>query len=757
MISLDTCRSYKVKKQEFMRRCLQFLFCFLISCASYALEAPVNDTSFWQEYHEAYPLPEEAQTKEVRSIAIDDESNVWIATAGGIYRKKPADSTWTPVPVANDHGPAYAVKANGPSVWIGTWKGVFVSKNNELNQVTGTEGPISVLCEAKEGMYALGPNGAWLCNGDHFQKKNCALARSVRSAISDGKKGLWIATDVGLSHCNGNAASCTYQNDILLSSYIKGLEVDANNKLWAGGLGGISVLQPGKKASYITPKEGCPSAHVNCVKRSPGGEMWVGTRVGVVRFYKDGSHTLLLSRRWLLDDNVKDIAFDKEGNAWLATSAGVSAIKKRKMTLSSKQEYFYDILMRRHIREPWIAGQCRMTVPGDINTWRPDDDDNDGEFTGNYLAMESLRFAVTKSDDAKEKAKKAFHFLMQLQEVTGGDGYFARSIVPVNWKYGVHDENRTYTPSEIAEELVKEPRYKPVEERWRKSNDGKWLWKGDASSDEWCGHMLGYFFYYELTADEEERAVVRKHIALLVDHLIANNFNMMDIDGTHTRWGVWSPDDLNRNPEWKPDRYLNSMELLSFLKLAFYVTGDRKYEEHYHRLIEKEHYLKNTGKLLNQDRAWFIYYDVILQAYLFPILLHCEKDPRLHAFYEQLADQWMARRRNDKSPLINFLYSYARHKEEGLPASIRFLEETPLDLIDWRIDHTKREDVKIVRSPVLDELQVDQIPPVSIRATVRWDKNPWVATDGYPDMEREPVFWLLPYWLGRYLNLIKPV
>jgi hypothetical protein len=60
-----------------------------------------------------------------------------------------------------------------------------------------------------------------------------------------------------------------------------------------------------------------------------------------------------------------------------------------------------------------------------------------------------------------------------------------------------------------------------------------------------------------------------------------------------------------------------------------------------------------------------------------------------------------------------------------------------------------------VHVPVLDELQVDELPPASIRGTVRWDKNPWSAVGGAPNTEREPVFWLFPYWMGRYLNIIS--
>jgi hypothetical protein len=411
--------------------------------------------------------------------------------------------------------------------------------------------------------------------------------------------------------------------------------------------------------------------------------------------------------------------------------------------------------MKRHIREPWISGQCHLINAGDTANWQPEDDDNDGEYTGNYLAMESFRYAVTKSEDAREKAKKAFHFLKQLKDITNGDGYFARTIVPVEWGDKVHDGNRSYTEQEKAEELVNDPRFKLVEIRWHKSADGKWLWKGDASSDEWCGHMMGYFFYYQFAATDEEKVLVRKHIASLVDHLIAHNFNMMDVDGTHTHWSVWSPDLLNHDPEWAQDRSENSMELLTFLKLAYFVTNDEKYQQQYLHFINEEHYLNNMSELVDQNPAWFIYYDVIMQAYLYPILLECEKDPKLKAFYQKHMDNWMEHRKNDKNPLINFLYCYARNKKLELQSSIDFLIDAPLDLVDWNIDHTKREDVKLVHAPVLDDLQVDQLPPASIRATVRWDRNPWDAVSGAPNTEREPVFWLYPYWMGRYLKMIQ--
>jgi hypothetical protein len=197
------------------------------------------------------------------------------------------------------------------------------------------------------------------------------------------------------------------------------------------------------------------------------------------------------------------------------------------------------------------------------------------------------------------------------------------------------------------------------------------------------------------------------------------------------------------------------MELLAFLKLAYYLTGNEKYQQHYLRLINEEHYLENMSKVPEQNPAWFVYYDVTLQVYLYPIFLHCEKDPKLLSFYRQHLEQFMERRKGDHNPQINFLYCYSVNKKTEFQSSVDFLIDTPLDLVSWIIDHTKREDVQIVHTPVLDEWQVNELPEPSIRATVRWDNNPWSAVGGQPEYEKEPVFWLYPYWLGRYLKMIR--
>ncbi len=714
-----------------------------------------TDVPFIQEYHDGYIISSNPKDNDVRSIALDNQSNVWIATASGIFMKKAGDRNWEPVISGEDRGPAYSVltKPDG-TVLLGTWNGLYSFLNNELKKEEGPKPPVSAICSKDDEVYALGPNGVWQLVDGKWNQLNYNIARSVRSAVTDGKGSLWVGTDAGIFLCRDGKTKLYQNTNELISAYVRAIGFAPGGECWVGTMGGIAVRKDEKLQKKITPAEGLSNAFVTCIEPSPDGTMWVGTELGVVRFDKDFKPSLRFSRRWLMGDHVKDIAFDSDGNAWIATTGGVSAIKRKSMTLAGKEQDFYRQLMYRHIREPWTCSSVHLRIPGDTASWEPEDDDNDGEYTGGYLAMESFRYAATGSEDAHAKARKAFDFLRKLQTVTGTQGFFARSIVPVSWTK-VHDLNRKYTPQDLAEELVKDPRYKPVEERWRKADDGIWLWKGDTSTDEMDGHFMSYFYFYEYAANEEEKQMIRDHVTKILDEVIRNDYNLVDIDGTHTHWAVWSPKLLNGDPDWAAEKSLNSFEMLAYLKFAYGITKNEKYQKEYLRLINEEGYLENAKGLNYKNPAWQIYFDRTLEGYTFPMLFRYETDPKFKKVYSEMLEKWMEDQPYGENLINNMAYTLCTGRKINVQQTIDFLKDAPLDLVEWNIDHTLREDVKLVRSPILEDIQIDQLPPASMRATVRWDKNPWDARQGNTSSMREPVFWLWPYWEARYLGIIK--
>jgi hypothetical protein len=372
-----------------------------------------------------------------------------------------------------------------------------------------------------------------------------------------------------------------------------------------------------------------------------------------------------------------------------------------------------------------------------------------------YLAMESYRYAVTKSEQARDNAKKAFETLRLFQTVTETPGFVARTVVPPNWKNKA-DPNRKISDQELAEMLVHNPREKRVEERWRLSKDGKWLWKGDTSSDEITGHMYGYLFYHDLVADAKEKKRVRDHICRIVNYIITCGYVMNDLDGKHTKWAVWSPEKLNNDPDWRTERGINSVEILSYLKLAYHVSGAERYQKEYLRLLNENDYKENILMAKTLNPAWRTHIDDELLALAYPCLFMHEKDPELLKLYHASMNQWYAAVKDDNSPYFNFTYGAFSDQDPQINGSIAYLKDTSLDLVRWRIDNSQREDIQLVHVPEIEHIQTSRLMPPSEGGVMRWDNNPWIAIQGDGGYtESDGVYWLLPYWMGRYYGFIQ--
>ncbi len=729
---------------------------FLSACKEHSpKETTVVDTVFIQEYHQAFPIGKQKAENDVRAVAVDQNDNIWAATKTGIYFMAKEERYWIAMMPKSESGPTYDIEVDDNHiVWIAAWNGLYKSTATGIKKIKEIDVPIGVVCISGGEIFAFGPDGMWQKNGRNWQQSHLPYSTAFKNVIPDQNDGLWIATGVGLYHHRTDGYTL-YQNDHeLISPYTSDVAYTRNGDLWVGGFGGITILNDGKWIGQITPEQGLPTIEVQTIKQGPDGRMWVGTSLGVSRF--DGNDwSLRHSKRWLLSDDVRDIAFDSEGNAWIATAAGISAIKHRSMTLAEKSNYFQRILEARHIRGPGLVEKCRLPVPGDTSHYLPRDDDNDGQYTSMYLAMESFRYAVTKSPKARRNAKRAFNALHFLRTVTETDGFVARTVIPVSWTH-MADANRKFTDQEWAEVRINNPREKRVEQRWRISKDGKWRWKGDTSSDEITGHMYGYFFYYELAADGTEKKRVRDHVCHIVDNLIDGGYNLIDLDGEHTKWGVWSPEKLNDDPNWRTERGINSLEILSYLKLAHHVSGDKKYLREYKKLLYDHGYLENIKQVKTMNPAWRTHIDDELLALAFPVLLQYETDPALREAYFKSFDQWYLAAGEDCSPYFNFMYGAYKGADPHLDCSIENLRDTPLDLVRWRIDNTRREDLSLTRYPEYEHIQTSRLVPVSERGgAMRWDRNPWLAVQGDGGYsESDGVFWLLPYWMGRYYGFI---
>jgi len=525
-------------------------------------------------------------------------------------------------------------------------------------------------------------------------------------------------------------------------------------------------------------EEGLPLDEFTGIAAARDGSVWLATPRGAIRFdgktweYRQGL-------RWLPDDNIRAVAVDAEDNAWFATAKGVGVIRNRPMTLAEKARFFEEEIDRRHRRTPYeYVLEVSVAAPGDAANFIQRDSDNDGLWTSMYGAGECFAYAATKDPKAKARAKKAFDAMRFLGSVTQGGtppaprGYVARTVLPTS---GPDPNASAYTPeADRKMQSTRDSLWKVMNPRWPRSADGKWFWKADTSSDELDGHYFLYGLYYDLVAkgDAAEERSVKDHVAALTDHLIAHNFQLVDHDGTVTRWGVYNPEKLNHDSMWADDRSLNSSSMLSYLKTAEHITGDAKYAAAAKKLIAEHGYHINTmmaksnggagaGNQSDDEMAFMLLYN----------LMRYETDPKLRMIYGiTLKRRWDVEA-PELNPLFNFIAASVlqnekytdSHRTHDLTPRGAWLEESadtlkrfPLDRFDWRHTNSHRKDIVKFPGSNRGHRRDGRVVPIDERFVNHWNHDPWALDQGGAGRAlASGAAFLLPYYMGLYHGFLK--
>lgn len=468
-----------------------------------------------------------------------------------------------------------------------------------------------------------------------------------------------------------------------------------------------------------------------CFAKASDGALWVGTTGGLCR-WEGERWRAFHSRRWLPDNHVNDVAIGQDGSVWAASNGGVARVFTRTMTLAEKAAHFQRILRERHVRRGLIGHITIDERRGDeILKYHQPSDDNDGLWTALYVAAESFRYAATKAADAKANATESMKALLFLEEVTSLPGFIARSYVP-------RGQGKQHGGM------------------WYPSEDGKWDWKGDTSSDELDGHFLAYGIYYDLVDDAETRKRLVETCRRVMDRIIEGGYKYHGPGGRRTRWGMWAPEALNHSMQWRIERGLNSLGVLAYLKVAHHVTGDETYHRCYRELIDEHGYAKNTLRQKVHVPGVTNHSDDELAFISYYSLLRLEKDPKLSEIYRKSIERSWRIERPEHSPFFNYVYGGVTDGDFDLAESVAWLRNFPLDLIEWDVDNRGRRDLEVrAYKSRFDRLQSKEALPPSERALMRWNGNPYRLRGGRGgNREDDGTVWLLPYWMGRYHGFI---
>jgi hypothetical protein len=507
---------------------------------------------------------------------------------------------------------------------------------------------------------------------------------------------------------------------------------------------------------------------------------WFGTDRGAIHF--DGQRwAYRQGRRWLPGDDVKAVAIGAHGEVWLATLAGVGVIRRTPLTLADKAHRFVEAIEQRHLRTEWgFVNRAVLDQPGDVSAWLQTDSDNDGLWTGMAGAAACFAWAATGDERARAQAERAFEALRFLSQVTQGGahpappGFPARTVLPTQGP----DPNLGDSPQrDRAKRAERDRLWKVVEPRWPISADGRWYWKSDTSSDELDGHFFFYAQYYDLVADsDEERARVRETVTAIADHLLEHDFRLVDHDGKPTRWANFSPASLNHDPDWLEERGLNSLSILSYLKVAEHVSGAPRYRQAARRLIDEHGYAQNvmnakvhqgpgTGNQSDDEMAIMGFYDLLLY----------EDDPVLLRLYRTAFHRYWEHVEPEGNPFFALAYAAACAGEQvetpwgpvdltpnpgWLDQVVDALQRLPLERVRWGMQNSHRLDVVAFPQEPGDDprgsLRDGRALPLDERWVEHWNQDPWRLDYTYDGrVQADGAAFLLPYYMGRYHGYLR--
>ena len=507
----------------------------------------------------------------------------------------------------------------------------------------------------------------------------------------------------------------------------------SDGDLLIGSGRGVVVQRTGGGAvEPFPPARQLPWNEITVIAAQDEDVIWFGTTRGLIRHgRKTGSIEYLAGARWLPDDRVLGVGFQPSRPiVWVETPAGYSRLDFTPITLAEKALRFEERVRSRHVRHGFTA-DSHLRRPGDLGSSVPVSTDNDGLWTAMYVAAECFRYKATRAPEARDNALQGLDALMRLESITGIPGFPARSIIRVG-----------------AEE-------QPRDGEWHPTADGLWKWKGDTSSDEIVGHYFAYPIFFDLVADESEKGRIREVVDRMTSHILDHGYHLVDLDGKPTRWGWWAPDEIWADPD---ETGLRALNILSHLRVAWHITGKKRYLQAYGDLVNRHRYALLTRNQKINIPGHVNHSDDELAFLSYYPLLNYETDPALRAIYiESLERAWQCERA-ERNPLWNYIYAAGSGSRDFDAAqAIDTLRRIPLDLVSWSVSNAHRLDV--VLDPVEDRFSRRQstvVLPPDERPVMKWNGNPHILDGGDGGRsEDDGAFFLLPYWMGRFLGFLE--
>ena len=289
------------------------------------------------------------KNKEITSLSLDKNGNIWAAANGSISKYMPAKNGiseshqlyTTRDGLLNTQYISSFCDSEG-KLWFGSKEGVlkYDEKTKLFQEFTVAEGlpdnDVRSITEDNSGSIWFGTYGGGLCRYDgesviSYSNKQGLPGKAVYASAQDSKGNLWFApSDAGIVKFDINTSS---KQQKIFTNYTtkQGLKkgdiyaalADNSGNVWFGGYNGIFKINENNITNYST-NQGLSSQNINSINKDKAGNLWIGTYDAGVSKFNGKAFTNFSTNEGLVHKTVWSILEDSDGIIWIATRGGLS-------------------------------------------------------------------------------------------------------------------------------------------------------------------------------------------------------------------------------------------------------------------------------------------------------------------------------------------------------------------------------------------------------------------------------------------------
>jgi ligand-binding sensor domain-containing protein/signal transduction histidine kinase len=313
-----------------------------------------------------YSLPDNDSRNKVKSFLQTADGTIWVGTVGGLYRLRPGQDSFEPVPgvsgtirslretpsgelwagaigegIFRIHGdrvtrlqaPSPLVSNTVLSIFVDSDRNLWIGTQAGMMRLSRT--PVRVVdlpsaADSDFGTVALDADGSlWAASNQlvHVQRDRANAFRfpglgdvRVRNLMRSRDGTLWIGTDgSGVYHLSAQGTKHFTTREGLVNNFVRVFLESRDGSLWIGTDNGISHLDRGEFHNF-TGQNGLAYNSIRSLLEDRDGTIWIGTEHGLSR-YSNGQFIHDTITAALGDEKVWALHQDVDGGLWIGTRA----------------------------------------------------------------------------------------------------------------------------------------------------------------------------------------------------------------------------------------------------------------------------------------------------------------------------------------------------------------------------------------------------------------------------------------------------